>query len=251
MPINRADAIGFLAADWPAPPGIRAGITLRAGGVSAPPFDALNLGAHTQDDAETVAANRARLRAVLDLPAEPAWLNQIHGRRVACADGLITEPADASVGTQAHAVCAVLTADCLPVLLCDQSADCWAAAHAGWRGLAAGVLEATAAALPAAPDRLMAWLGPAIGAACFEVGAEVRAAFCDVHPADAAAFLPAAAAGKHHADIYALARARLTRAGITTIYGGGLCTVTDARRFYSYRRAAQTGRMASLIWRVA
>lgn len=243
-------SIGFLEADWPAPHGIRAGTTLRSGGVSAPPFDSLNLGDRTDDTPADVAENRRRLRGDLALPAEPAWLYQVHGTRVVDAADPAGE-ADASIGTRENAVCAVLTADCLPVLFCDAAASCWGAAHAGWRGLADGVLEATVAALPASADRLMAWLGPSIGAHNFEVGENVRAVFCDRYPQDARAFTPRATAGKYLADIYALARARLERAGVSAIYGGGLCTIDDAARFYSYRRSPQTGRMASLIWSTA
>ena len=243
-------SVGFLAADWPAPVSIRAGTTLRAGGVSAPPFDSLNLGDRTGDDAAAVAANRDRLRAELALPGAPAWLYQVHGTRVVDADAAVAGEADASVGAATSTVCAVLTADCLPVLFCDREGTCWGAAHAGWRGLAAGVLEATVAASPAAPERLLAWLGPAIGAHNFEVGAEVRAVFCDHWADDAVAFTPAAAPGKHLADIYALARARLRRAGVVSVHGGGLCTIDDPERFYSYRRSPRTGRMASLVWSV-
>lgn len=241
--------IGFLAADWPAPAGINAGTTLRWGGVSRSPFDSLNLGAATGDAPAAVRANRARLAAALDLPGEPAWLEQNHGVAVADAGGGDRRVADASIGSEDHAVCVVLTADCLPVLFCDREARCWAAAHAGWRGLAAGVLEATVARLPVPAGELMTWLGPAIGADRFEVGEDVREAFCDRHPKDASAFAARPRPGKYLADIYALARARLQRVGLTHIHGGGLCTIDDAERFYSYRRSARTGRMASLVWR--
>jgi YfiH family protein len=244
-------AIAFLAADWPAPQAIRAGTTLRTGGVSDVPFTSLNLGAATGDDTQAVAENRRRMATALKLPGPPIWLNQVHGTTVADADRPVTGPADASITTASSTVCAVLTADCLPVLLTDRAATCWGAAHAGWRGLAAGVLEAIVARLPAAGGELMAWLGPAIGPRNFAVGADVRAAFCDRHAADAAAFAPGAAAGQYRADLYALARARLKRAGVGAVYGGGLCTVADAHRFYSHRRAGATGRMASLIWRAS
>lgn len=237
----------FLAADWPAPSHIRAGTTLRSGGVSQAPYDSFNLGAHNEDDVAAVADNRGRLRAALGLPAEPSWLDQIHGVTVADADQPIRESADASVGTSTDTVCAVLTADCLPVVFCDRQGSCWGAAHAGWRGLAAGVLEATVEALPARPAQLIAWMGPAIGPANFEVGAEVRAAFVDVCSDDFSAFREGARRGKFLADIYALARNRLARAGVHEVYGGGLCTIDDGR-FYSYRRAPVTGRMATLVW---
>ncbi|MDA3919271.1 MAG: peptidoglycan editing factor PgeF [Salinisphaera sp.] len=238
----------FLAADWPAPAHIRAGTTLRSGGVSVVPYDCLNLGAHTDDDRSSVAENRRRLRAGLGLSSEPAWLEQIHATNVADADQAIAAPADASVGTHVDAICTVLTADCLPVVFCDRAGRCWGAAHAGWRGLAAGVLEATIATLPARPADLMAWLGPAIGPKRFEVGAEVRATFVDGHADDFSAFVEGARPGKFMADIYALARARLRRVGVDKVYGGGLCTVEDGTRFYSYRRESSTGRMATLIW---
>jgi hypothetical protein len=247
----KAEPIGFLAADWPAPSHIRAGTTLRTGGVSAPPFDSFNLGDRAGDEPAAVATNRQRLREQLALPNEPAWLYQVHGKRVVDAAGPINGEADASVATRNAAVCAVLTADCLPVLFCDVDGRCWGAAHAGWRGLAGGVLEATVDALAAPADRLMAWLGPSIGVHNFQVGEDVRAAFCDHHASDAQAFTARETPGKYLADIYALARARLERAGVTAIYGGGLCTIDDAARFYSYRREPQTGRMASLIWSTA
>lgn len=238
----------FLAADWPAPAGIRAGTTLRTGGVSRPPFAALNLGAHTADAPAAVATNRARLAAALRLPAAPCWLRQVHGTVVADLDAGHDGPADAGVASRPDRVAAVLTADCLPVLLCAADGHCWGAAHAGWRGLAAGVLEATVAAFPVAAEQLLAWLGPAIGPARFEVGGEVRAAFVDARPADAACFVPGRPAGKYFADLYALARSRLAGAGVAGIYGGGWCTVDDPR-FFSHRGDhGRTGRMASLIW---
>jgi len=246
------DNIGFIPADWPAPAGVRAGTTLRTGGVSSAPFTSFNLGDRAGDQPDAVATNRARLVRELALPGEPAWLHQVHGTSVIdAAQSQSATAADASVATDEGAVCVVLTADCLPVLFCAADGSCWGAAHAGWRGLAAGVLEATVAALPASPARLLAWLGPAIGPARFEVGQEVHDAFCTAHPEDAAAFAPGAVTGKYLADIHALARARLRRLGIGSVHGGGLCTVSDAERFYSYRRDGDTGRMASLVWRVA
>ncbi|MES1926161.1 peptidoglycan editing factor PgeF [Salinisphaera sp. T31B1] len=246
-----SDTIGFLAADWPAPAGIGAGTTLRRGGVSAPPFDTFNLGDRAGDDPAAVAVNRQRLRQALGLPGEPSWLQQVHGAGVVEAGQQAVPEADASVASHGEAVCVVLTADCLPVLLCDRDGRCFGAAHAGWRGLAAGVLEATVARLPSPPDQIMAWLGPAIGAHNFEVGEDVRQAFCRTCVDDASAFVPAAQVGKYRADIYALARNRLARAGLAgdSVYGGGLCTIDDQARFYSYRRSSTTGRMASLVWR--
>ena len=197
-------------------------------------------------DPAAVARNRELLRAFL--PAEPKWLKQIHGTAVANADILQDAvEADAAVAFKPGAVCAVLTADCLPVLFCDRQGTRVAAAHAGWRGLAAGVLEASVAAMQCDPADIMVWLGPAIGPQAFEVGEEVREAFVRDLPAAAAAFVPGQP-GKWQADIYVIARLRLARAGVSQIYGGGLCTYTDAGRFYSYRRDKATGRMASLIW---
>ena len=222
-------------------------MTTREGGVSSPPWDSFNLGDHVGDDAAQVAENRARLR--VQLPAEPAWLKQIHGATVVDA-GSDVLTADASVTRQAGCVCAVLTADCLPVLFCDRAGRVVAAAHAGWRGLAQGVLEATVAAMQEPPGEVLAWMGAAIGPHAFEVGDEVRQAFIKQHPEAAAAFVPdpSGVPGKWLADIYQLARIRLNRVGVHAIYGGGRCTFNEADRFYSYRRDGVTGRMASLIW---
>ncbi len=242
---------------WPAPPNIRALVTTRAGGASPPgyintcgaslpPYDSFNLGDHVGDDPAAVASNRAALREFC--PSEPKWLKQVHGVAVACADSL-TEAveADASVAFQTNTVSAVLTADCLPVLFCNQGGTVVAAAHAGWRGLATGVLETTLNAMHVAPADILAWLGPAIGPQAFEVGEEVRAAFVGDLPETSGAFKPGLP-GKWWADIYLLARLRLQRAGVSKIYGGGFCTFTQLSRFYSYRRDRATGRMASLIW---
>ncbi len=232
--------------DWPAPAAVQALVTTRAGGVSLPPYDSLNLGDHVGDDPVAVVLNRQRLHALL--PAEPRWLKQVHGTVVAKAD-MIVEPveADAAVSFTAGMVCAVLTADCLPVLFCNRQGTRVAAAHAGWRGLAAGVLEAAAAAMQCPSSDILAWLGPAIGPQAFEVGEEVREAFVRDLPAAAGAFAPRQS-GKWLADIYELARLRLARAGVREVYGGGLCTYSDSERFYSYRRDKATGRMAALVW---
>lgn len=237
--------------DWPAPAGVRAAATTRAGGVSAAAYASLNLGDHVGDDPAAVAGNRRRLAAALKLPAAPLWLRQVHGRRVASAsrDGAGTE-ADAMVATLPGAVCVVLTADCLPVLLCDAEGTAVAAAHAGWRGLAAGVLEATVAALVAAgagADRLMAWIGPAISAPAYEVGEEVRGACLAGDPGAAGAF-SANPRGRWQLDLPALARHRLAAAGVTRIYGGQHCTFSDPRRFFSHRRDGSCGRQATLVW---
>lgn len=243
--------VHWLEPHWPAPARVRSAVSLRHGGVSAAPYHALNLGDHVGDDAAAVAENRRRLRAALRLPAEPAWLRQVHGTRVmdlagAAAD--VRPEADASLTRTPDTVCAILTADCLPVLLCDERGSCVAAAHAGWRGLCDGVIENTVRGLGVPPSSLLAWLGPAIGPQAFEVGVEVREAFMRVDAAAARAFAPAALPQKFMGDLYALARQRLERAGVSRVYGGDLCTLSDAARFYSHRRDGVSGRMASLIW---
>ena len=234
--------------DWPAPPRVHGRMTTRDGGVSGAPWTSLNLGDHVGDDPTHVAANRARLRQ--QLPAEPGWLKQVHSARVVELGRESNREADAAFTRQAGQVCAVLTADCLPVLFCDRAGSVVAAAHAGWRGLAGGVLEATVAAMQVPPGEILAWMGAAIGPQAFEVGDEVRQAFVAQHPEAAMAFLqhPESAPGKWLADIYQLARIRLNHAGVPAIYGGGRCTFTEADSFYSYRRDGVTGRMASLIW---
>ena len=235
----------WLLPDWPAPARVKACVTTRAGGVSLSPFDSFNLGDHVDDDPQAVARNRLRLQAALN--CEPAWLRQVHGVVVAAADAASVAEADASWTASVGVACAVLTADCLPVLFCDRAGTRVAAAHAGWRGLAGGVLEATLAALAVPAAKVLVWLGPAIGPQAFEVGGEVRDIFLAAHPQAHTAFVPSPNAGRFMADIYALARIRLAACGVTAVYGGGLCTVTDPR-FYSYRRAARTGRFASLVW---
>lgn len=236
----------ILYPDWPAPPNVRALVTTRQGGVSTAPYTSLNLGDHVGDDPAAVAQNRTLLHH--HLPAEPLWLRQVHGRGVAAADSATGIPeADAAVARQPRKICAVLTADCLPVLFCDDKGAVVAAAHAGWRGLAGGVLEAAIDAMGAPPQRLLVWLGPAIGPQAFEVGGEVRDIFTAFDPAAALAFQPRGN-GKWLADIFLLARQRLQKAGLTQIHGGGLCTVSDPEHFFSYRRDGVTGRIASLVW---
>ena len=235
----------LITPDWPVPAHVKSLMTTRVGGVSVGPFASLNLGMHVQDDSTAVAENRRRLRETL--PAEPVWLNQIHGTKVIQADTAGGVPdADASFTRTPNTVCAVMTADCLPVLFSARDGSVVAAAHAGWRGLASGVLEATLAAMQVPPDEVMAWLGAAIGPDAFEVGAEVRDTFISSHPQSVAAFT--SHQHKWLADIYTLARIRLNACGVHAVYGGGLCTYTDAARFYSYRRDGITGRMATLIW---
>jgi YfiH family protein len=243
----KAAPLKFLMPDWPVPARVRVCTTLRGGGVSVGAFASLNLAEHVGDRAEHVAENRRRLRATLDLPGEPLWLAQVHGTAVARGDGRAGSPADAAVASAPGEVCAVLTADCLPVVLADRDATRVAVAHAGWRGLAAGVLEATLAALGLPPSRLVAWLGPAISQPAFEVGEEVRAAFVARTPCYASAFA-GNARGRFQADLLALARITLAQAGVASVHGGSWCTAGDPARFFSYRRDGTTGRMATLAW---
>lgn len=238
-------AHGWLIPDWPAPANVRACVTTRSGGVSAAPFDSFNLGDHVDDDPAAVASNRQHLFEALG--CQPAWLRQVHGIVVAEADPATVLEADGNWTATPGIACTAMTADCLPALFCDRAGTRVAAAHAGWRGLAGGVLEATVQALDVAPHELLVWLGPAIGPAAFEVGSEVREAFVQQHAEAVSAFVPSANAGKFMADIYQLARIRLAAIGVTAVSGGGLCTYNDPR-FYSYRRNARTGRFASLIW---
>jgi len=274
--------------DWPAPLRVNALVTTREGGASSGLWRGLNLGDHVGDDPEAVQANRATLQAALPPGTLIQWLRQVHGTGVVRASrGAVVPEADACWTDEPGIACAVLTADCLPVLFCDRAATVVAAAHAGWRGLCTGVLEATVAALPVDPGELLAWLGPAIGPTTFEVGPEVRDAFVEaafaaaavagaalVAAADAgaacsaaatnrsdtasgygaaavaetrAAFTPGPRPDHYLLDIYALARMRLREAGVGAVHGGGLCTLSDPRRFYSYRRDGTTGRMASVI----
>lgn len=232
--------------DWPAPANVRALQTTRNGGVSAAPYDTLNLGDHVGDAPLAVVRNRMLLNQLL--PSEPVWLQQVHGMVVVNADMASCLPqADACIARQRGSVCVVMTADCLPVLLCDKRGSVVGAAHAGWRGLAAGVIEATVQAMNIDPQYLMAWLGPAISQEAFEVGEEVRDIFMATHPQAATAFA-AGQPGKWLADIYALAHVRLNALGITQTYGGDFCTYRERDRFYSFRRDGHTGRMGSFIW---
>jgi polyphenol oxidase len=239
----------WILPDWPAPPEVRALSTRRSGGVSAAPFESLNLGAHVGDNPEAVEENRRRLRTAVGLPAEPVWLSQQHGTNVLDLDGAhdAAARADASCTRRLGRVCAILTADCLPVLLASDSGAGVAAAHAGWRGLAAGVIEATVRALALPPQSLLAWLGPGIGAAHFEIGAEVRDELLRADPQAEAAF-ERNARGRYTADLAALARRRLERLGIERIYGGDACTYAGREDYFSYRRDGRTGRQATLIW---
>ncbi|MEZ8144439.1 hypothetical protein A1OO_11640 [Enterovibrio norvegicus FF-33] len=238
----------WITPDWPAPLSVKAVSTTRAGGVSQPPFDSFNLGIHVDDSLDAVLANRTRLADVMCMPSAPSWLNQIHGTGVVTlplTSTLQVPDADASFTAEMGQVCVVMTADCLPVLFCSKDGAQVAAAHAGWRGLVNGVLEETLAQF-SDPKNVMAWLGPAIGAEKFEVGGEVREQFIAKDAGASSAFKPRN--GRWLADIYLLARRRLAQAGVTDIYGGTHCTVSEPERFFSYRREARTGRQASCIW---
>ena len=272
----------WIEADWPAPPGVRALTTTRHGlGVSRPPFDAFDLGLRNGDDAAAVAGNRRQLETALQLPSPPRWLRQVHGTAVACfapslspqAEGRVGEgslsagekptpsqpppslrerggeepEADAAVTATPGSVLAILSADCLPVVFAAKDGGEIAVAHAGWRGLAAGVLEATVAAMRTPPREILAWLGPAAGPRAYEIGAEVLDAFV-ADDARAAIAFTATRPGHWNLDLYALAKLRLADAGVADVYGGGLCTISDPARFYSHRRDQRTGRMATLAW---
>ncbi len=234
--------------DWPALPGVHAVSTERTGGVSTGPYRSLNLAGHVGDAPGAVAANRDRLASALALDTAPCWLEQVHGTRVLDLD---TEPpgrADGAVTSSAGRVCAVLTADCVPVLLAARDGSRVGVAHAGWRGLAAGVLAAAVERMRRPPAQIQAWLGPAIGPTRYEVDARVRDAFVGDDPAGQACFAPTRL-GHWNADLYGLARTSLARAGVEAVFGGNFCTFTASERFFSHRREAPCGRMATLIWR--
>jgi polyphenol oxidase len=252
--------VDWLSPDWPAPTGVRVVSTFRVGGISEPPYASLNLGDHVGDSPAAVAENRRRLRLATDLPAEPSWLAQVHGVQVhdldavdgVCAaqvpEAQLPRAADGAFTRTAGVVCAILTADCLPIVFTSESGDVVAAAHAGWRGLAGGVIEATVKAMGVPGRRLLAWLGPAIGPDHFEVGAEVREVLVREDAGAAAAFR-ANERGRFMADLPQLARRRLERLGVEHTFGSGECTHTRADRYFSHRRDGMTGRQATLIWR--
>jgi hypothetical protein len=240
----------WIRADWPAPDGIVAGTTTRAGGASTGAFESLNLGAHVGDEPHRVAENRRRFVAACGLATEPDWLTQVHGTAVRPAGAAEPVEADAAVARAAGSTVAVLTADCLPILLCADGGEEFAAIHAGWRGLAAGIVAATVSGMATPPERLLAWLGPAISQSAFEVGSEVRAAFVATDAGAGECFLPNER-GRWQADLYALAGRRLRAVGVHALYGGGFCTFADRERFFSYRRDGQCGRMATFIHRQA
>ncbi len=249
--------MSFIFPDWPAPASVRAAFTLRTGGISVPPYDTLNAGAHVGDAAEAVAENRRRIREQLRLPGEPVWLEQVHGIEVVelapgkggGASAAVAAPprADAVVTRNAGRVCAIQVADCMPVLFAARDGSAVGAAHAGWRGLAGGVLEETVRKLGVPPAGLVAWMGPAIGRAHFEVGGEVRDAFLSNDPGAGVVF-DLNSRGRWQCDLYALAKRRLAALGVGSVSGGEWCTYADASRFFSYRRDGQCGRMAALIW---
>jgi polyphenol oxidase len=242
-------AIQIITPDWTAPAAVRAAFTLRTGGVSTGAFESFNLATHVGDDLSAVAENRKRLQTKLSLPVEPDWLEQVHG--IAVADLDVTSSlrrADAAVTRGARKMCAIQVADCMPVLFASRDGSSIGAAHAGWRGMAGGVLEATIGALHCEPSQLLAWLGPCISQENFEVGDEVREAFVQADPHTASAF-ERNGKGRWQCDLYAIARRRLGALGIGDVTGGGWCTFADRERFFSYRRDGQCGRMAALIWR--
>jgi polyphenol oxidase len=235
----------FIYPDWPAPNNVCAIQTTRFGGVSSSPYDGFNLGDHVNDNSQHVARNRQLLSQYV--PAEPTWMNQVHGVRILDAtQSSCVETADAAFSTQAKVVCVTMTADCLPVLLCDQQGSVVAAVHAGWRSLCDGVIEATVKAMAVDGNQLMAWLGPAIGPDAFEVGEEVRTQFIEKDKQADSAFKTHGE--RYLGNLYTIAKQRLNHVGVTQIYGGGLCTYNDTSRFFSFRRDGVTGRMATLIW---
>jgi len=246
--------VEWLIPDWPAPAAVRALSTFRGGGVSTGRYASLNLGDHVGDDPERVAENRRRLRVAARLPGEPAWLRQVHGVSIADLDGPASgeagaaPAADGSVTRQRGRVCAILTADCLPILLAADSGRAVGAAHAGWRGLAAGVVEAAVRSLGEPPDSILAWLGPAIGPRRFEIGPEVREALLKGDPG-AGDWFERGSGDRYLASLPGLARRRLERLGIGRIYDAGECTHELGNRYFSHRRDGETGRQASLVWR--
>ena len=243
-------SVEWISPEWPAPTEVRAASTLRRGGVSSGPYASLNLGAHVGDAPDAVARNRALVANALEFEREPLWLQQVHGAEVIRADAgadAAQPTADASVAFAPARPCVVLTADCLPVLLCDRAGTRVAAAHAGWRGLARGVLQATVARLACDPSQLLAWLGPAIGPAAFEVGEEVRDIFVRADLEAVAAF-ERNPGGRWQADLYTLAKFVLGSVGVQSVYGGAHCTYAGATDFFSYRRDGATGRMATMVW---
>ena len=240
--LGKAD---FIIPDWPAPANVKAIQTTRLGGYSAEPYESFNLGSHVQDDALSVAKNRQLLSDYL--PSEPVWLNQVHGVDVIdAAKSMCVQDADASFTKNKNVVCVTMTADCLPVLLCNKQGTAVASIHAGWRSLCDGVIEETIKTMGVKPEDLMAWLGPAIGPDAFEVGGEVREAFIAKDNQAEQAFK--AYGDKWLGNLYLIAKQRLNKQGVVEIYGGGECTYSNASRYFSFRRDGVTGRMATMIW---
>ena len=247
-PREGGDSAPVLRPDWPAPPNVRAFTTLRHGlGASQPPFDTCNLGLRSGDDIAVVQRNRAALVERMRLPSRPRWLHQVHGTRVVIEPGDDEPEADAAVTRTPGTVLAILTADCMPVVFAARDGGTIGAAHAGWRGLAAGVLEATVDAMQVPGRDLVAWLGPAAGPRAYEIGEEVHAAFVGRDPSAASAFA-ATRPGHWRVDLYALARQRLADIGVTDVHGGDACTISEPQRFFSHRRDQRTGRMATLVY---
>jgi len=239
----------YLIPNWPAPKNIHAYTTTRGGGVSQPPYNSFNLSTNVGDEISAVTANRTRLRQDLKLPNEPFWLNQAHTNNVITAKSQSDFPsADAAYTTQSNIVCVTLTADCLPILLCSKQGNLVAAIHAGWRGIVNGVIEATIKALPVAPQELIAWFGPAIGPTVFEVEEEVKEKFVATDPKAQQAFT-SIVPNKYLLNLYLIGRQRLNNCEVSAIYGGEFCTYSAPEKFFSFRRHATTGRLASLIWR--
>ncbi len=241
--------IGWIAADWPAPAHVHAGVTTRTGGASIGTYQGFNLATHVGDQAESVSANRKYLVNSLHLPAEPAWLTQVHGSHIiTLSDSPADTLADGSYTRANNQVCAVLTADCLPLLLCDVDGREIAAVHVGWRGYCAGIIDSALSAFAARGKNLLAWMGPCISAACYEVGDEVRQACLAAHGIAAAFTAADHRSGHWQADLGLLVKHSLNAGGVTRIYESGLCTFSNPEQFYSYRRDGNTGRIASLIW---
>jgi polyphenol oxidase len=243
------NGLDWITPNWPAPAGVRALSTLRTGGVSVGHYASLNLATHVGDESDAVIRNRESLKASANLPAEPIWLEQVHGNVVCHVTGPVasTPTADACVTRVKQQICTILTADCLPVIFCDLDGTAVGAAHAGWRGLAGGVLSETLREMGCSPERVIAWMGPAIEQSAFEVGDEVREQFIGRAPQHADAFAKNER-GRWQADIYALARRELEALNVAGVYGGEFNVYADAERFYSYRRDKQTGRMATMVW---
>lgn len=244
--------MSFITPQWPAPAGVKAYFTTRSGGVSEKPYDSFNLGTHVEDSLEHVLQNRRILQETLHLSSEPVWLNQVHSNRVIRLSAEFpktVENADAAYTTEKNKICTVLTADCLPVLLCNKEGTEIAAVHGGWRGLASNIISKALLEFNCAPENILAWLGPAIGPEAFELGIEVKEQFCAINPLYEKAFREQNTL-KCLGDIYEIARIQLALCGVTQVYGGDFCTYKEKDRFFSFRREKTTGRMAAMIWRV-